>query len=112
MRCSERLAASLSLNVRRRQTIMTEPDSPEHLLQKLCECQEQQLAKLSELADSISAIAAESRATKENYSRQTEVYTESQRQYNERIHRNERGRIATLILLGLIVVAITVSRFL
>ena len=91
---------------------MPEPESSQHLLQKLCELQEQQLAKLTELADSVSAVLAANRANEENYSKQTEAYVESQRKYAERIQQSERGRIPALIMLGLIVVAIIVSRFL
>ena len=91
---------------------MPEPESSQHLLHKLCELQEQQLAKLTELSDSVSAVLAENRANQENYSKQTEAYLESQRKYAERLEQTGRGRIPVLIMLGLIVVAIIVSRFL
>jgi hypothetical protein len=91
---------------------MPEPESSDQLLRKLCELQEQQLAKLTELSESVSAIAASSRATQEDSIRQTEAYAESQREYAERVRKIDRGRIPALILLGLIVVAIIVSRFL
>ena len=91
---------------------MPETESSQHLLQKLCELQAQQLAKLTELSDSVSAVVASNREMQEDYSKQTEAYVESQRKYDERLQQRERGRIPALIMLGLIAVAIIVSRFL
>ena len=91
---------------------MPEPESSEQLLRKLCELQERQIEKLTDLSTALSELVSVNRTTQENSKTQSEEYVTSQRQYLEHVRQVNRGRIPALILLALIVIAIIASRFL
>ena len=112
-------------------------DSTTPLLQKLCELQQQQLDKLAELSihlsetaaatrksyegyqhnldeysKQLSEMAAESRKNYEGYERQLAAYEQALRKYQEDDPHTMRRAIIIASMLGLIAVAIIVSRFL
>ena len=92
------------------------PDSSAPLLQKLCELQQQQLDKLTDLSQHLSEIATETRKNYEAYKQQIDVYKESLDTYRDsdtRLSKQAMWRgIIIASMLGLIAVSIIVSRFL
>ena len=91
---------------------MSELESSDQLLRKLCDLQQQQIEKLKELSKIVSEIAAASHTREEHKRSQSAAYAEAQGKYLDHVRQVNRGRIPVMILLGLIVVAIIVSRFL
>ena len=92
------------------------PDPSAPLLQKLCELEQMQLDKLTELSKHLSEMAAVNRDTYDGYRQQIEAYKQTLRSYEESDtrHSKDARRRGMLIatMLGLIAVSIIVSRFL
>ncbi|MDB6155248.1 MAG: hypothetical protein JWL90_3701 [Chthoniobacteraceae bacterium] len=91
-------------------------DSSAPLLQKLCELQQRQLDKLTELSTHLSEIAAENRKTSDGYYRQIDAYKQSLDIYQKSDTRRSKEAmwrgIIIASMLGLVAVSIIVSRFL
>jgi hypothetical protein len=95
---------------------MTDNDSSESLLQKLCELQQQQLDKLDKLSEHLSQIAAEGRKNHDAYKGQLETY-ERDRKASSDLAESHRKSAATrgfliIAMLGLIAAAIIIAHFL
>ena len=83
-------------------------DSIAPLLQKLCELQQQQLEKLSEISERLSGVLAESRRNSEAYDQSSIAYRESA----ARLARAGTIRgVIVVAMLALIAISILISRF-
>ena len=85
-------------------------------LEKLCSLQEQQLAKMKELLEVYSRVAADAQKSHEMWQRDHASYQESREAYEERAQRHERGvwirGILMLIIWAIIAVAVVAHYFL
>jgi hypothetical protein len=94
---------------------MAENESSDALLRKLCDLQEQQLAKLSELVECYSILAKGRQESDDVFKRQSELWEQEHNRYVEREARHEartlRHGAVALVILALIPIAIIIARF-
>jgi hypothetical protein len=94
---------------------MPDIDPSKAPLEKLCSLQEQQLAKMTELLDVYSRIAAEAQKSHEMWQRDHVLYEQNHKTYEERAERHERGvrirGILMLIIWAIIAMAVVAHYF-
>ena len=95
---------------------MADDDSLKQLLERLCSLQEQHLTLLRDSIERRERFDERQEKLQQAWERQMSLYEAGQKAYDQRAERHEKGvRVRgalTLIVLGLIVVAIIVAHFL